>query len=137
PSGPIVASVNGATAPAGPIGSTVVIQGSNLGATQGTGQVLFANGSGGTVAAVIASASDWTNTLIVTSVPSGAATGNLVVNTVGRRSAGRRPRRYPLASAAMPSERRPIRGRPRRASCTSPGAPTARTLPAAMCSLPA
>ena len=83
PSGPIVASVNGATAPAGPIGSTVVIQGSNLGATQGTGQVLFANGSGGTVAAVIASASDWTNTLIVTSVPSGAATGNLVVNTVG------------------------------------------------------
>ena len=76
PSGPpVVADVNGATQPSGPNGSTVVIDGQNFGAAQGSGTVLFSNGTGGTVSAVIASASDWTNTFIVTTVPSGAATG--------------------------------------------------------------
>jgi hypothetical protein len=86
PSGsPIVAAVNSATLPSGPIGATVVIQGSNFGTSQAaaSGQVLFANGSGGTVAATIASAGDWTSVLIVTTVPMGAATGNLVVKTSG------------------------------------------------------
>ncbi len=81
PSGPpVVLTVNGATAPAAPVGATVVIQGSNFGTSQAAaaGQVLF-----GTVAATIASAGDWSNTLIVTTVPAGAVTGNLVVQTSG------------------------------------------------------
>lgn len=80
---PVVAAVNGATLPAGPSGSTVIIEGSNFGATQDGGQVLFSNGTGGTVAATIASASNWSDAFIVTSVPSGAATGDLVVQTSG------------------------------------------------------
>lgn len=85
PSGPpVVTLVNGATAPSAPIGATVVIQGSNFGTSQAaaSGQVLFTNGTGGPDTALIAS-SDWTNTLIVTTVPAGAATGNLVVKTSG------------------------------------------------------
>jgi len=80
---PVVTSVNGATLPAAPVGATVVIAGSSFGTSQSvaSGQVLFSNGSGGTVTATIASAGDWTDNLIVTTVPSGAATGNLVVQT--------------------------------------------------------
>src|SRR5260370_5055032 len=76
PSGaPIVTLVNGATLPSAPIGATVVIQGSNFGSGQAaaSGQVLFANGSGGPDTALIASAGDWSNTLIVTTVPAGGA----------------------------------------------------------------
>src|SRR5712692_5065111 len=86
PSGPpVVTLVNGATLPSAPIGATVVIQGSNFGTGQAaaSGQVLFTNGSGGPDTALIASAGDWTNTLIVTNVPAGAATGNVVVKTSG------------------------------------------------------
>lgn len=84
PSGPpVVADVDGATQPSGPTGSTVVIDGQNFGAAQGSGTVLFSNGTGGTVGAVIASAGDWTNTFIVTTVPAGAATGPVVVKTTG------------------------------------------------------
>src|SRR5713226_7430335 len=86
PSGPpVVTLVNGATLPSAPIGATVVIQGSNFGTGQAaaSGQVLFTNGSAGPDTALIASAGDWTNTLIVTTVPAGAATGNLVVKTSG------------------------------------------------------
>src|SRR2546425_2480745 len=77
---PVVTTVNGATAPSAPLGATVVIQGSNFGTSQAAaaGQVLF-----GTVPATIASAGDWSNTLIVTTVPAGAVTGNLVVQTSG------------------------------------------------------
>lgn len=80
---PVVSAVNEATSPSGPVASTVIIEGSNFGNTQGTGQAFFSNGSGGTVAAVIASSSDWSNTFIITTVPSGAATGSLVVQTSG------------------------------------------------------
>src|SRR6266852_5342129 len=63
PSGPpVVTLVNGATLPSAAIGATVVIQGSNF----GTGQ-----------------AGAWSNMLIVTTVPAGAVTGNLVVKTSG------------------------------------------------------
>src|ERR1700704_6106899 len=81
PSGPpVVADVNGATLPSGPTGSTILIEGSGFGSTQATatGKVLFSNGTGGTVTATIASASDWGDTFIITTVPAGAATGNLV-----------------------------------------------------------
>ncbi len=78
---PFVTSVNGATSPTGPTGSTVVLEGVNFGTSQGTARVLFDNGSGTAVPAVIASASDWSNTYIVTTVPSGAGTGPVRVQT--------------------------------------------------------
>jgi len=84
PSGPpVVTAVNGATLPSGPTGSTILIEGSSFGSTPTTvaGTVLFSNGTGGTIAATIASPSDWGDTFIITTVPSGAATGNLVVQT--------------------------------------------------------
>jgi hypothetical protein len=93
PSGPpVVTSVNGAAAPAGPVGSVVVISGSNFGASQAgaAGQVLFYPGSSTApplsstpVPATITLASDWSDTLIVTSVPAGAANRVLVVQTSG------------------------------------------------------
>ena len=84
PSGPpVVTNVNGATLPTGPTGSTILIEGSGFGSTPATasGTVLFSNGSGGTVAATIAGAGDWGDTFIITTVPAGAVTGNLVVRT--------------------------------------------------------
>lgn len=82
PSGPpVIASINGATLPTGPTGSTVIVEGESFGNTRGSGVVLFSDGLGGTVQATIASPDDWTNTFIVTTVPSGAATGNVVVQT--------------------------------------------------------
>ncbi len=81
PVAPVLQYVNGATKPSANIGSTVIVEGLAFGDRQGTGQVLFSNGTGGTIAATIASPSDWTNTFIVTSVPSGAATGPLKVQT--------------------------------------------------------
>src|SRR5437899_13036492 len=84
PSGPpVVTAVNGATLPSGPTGSTILIEGSGFGSTPTTvsGTVLFSNGTGGTIAATIASPSDWGDTFIITTVPSGSATGNLVVQT--------------------------------------------------------
>lgn len=83
PSGPpVVIMVNGATLPSGPVGSTVIVEGQNFGASQGSGTVLFTT-SGGTVAATIAGADDWTDAFIVTTVPTGATTGDLVVQTSG------------------------------------------------------
>lgn len=84
PSGPpVVITVNGATIPTGPVGSTVIIEGQEFGGTQdaASGEVLFSDGAGGTVAATIASVDDWTNTFIITTVPTGAATGDLIVRT--------------------------------------------------------
>jgi hypothetical protein len=82
---PVVTTVNGATAPAAPLGATVVLQGSNFGSSQAAaaGVVLFTNASGGPDTATIATAGDWSSTLIVTTVPAGAVTGNLLVKTSG------------------------------------------------------
>src|SRR2546421_2887004 len=82
---PVVTTVNGATAPAAPLGATIVLEGSNFGGSQAaaTGVVLFTNASGGPDTATIASPGDWSSTLIVTTVPAGAVTGNLVVKTSG------------------------------------------------------
>ena len=78
--------VNGASKPSGQVGSTVVLDGDTFGdlsEDDGTtiGRVLFSDGAGGTVEAAIASQDDWTNTFILTTVPSGADTGPLVVET--------------------------------------------------------
>jgi hypothetical protein len=78
---PVVTSINGATQPTGPTGSTVIIEGSNFGGTQGSSQVLFSSGTGGTIPAAIAGANDWTSTFIITTVPAGASSGSVVVQT--------------------------------------------------------
>lgn len=78
---PVLQFVNSATKPSGNTGSTVIVEGNAFGDGQGEGQVLFSNGSGGTIAATIAAAADWTNTFIVTTVPSGTASGPIVVKT--------------------------------------------------------
>lgn len=78
---PILRFVNSATKPSGQIGSTVILEGSAFGDLQGVSRVLFDNGSGGTVAATIAAPADWTDTFIVTTVPTGAATGPVMVET--------------------------------------------------------
>ena len=88
PVAPTLLYVNGATKPSGNAGSTVIVEGSAFGDTQGTGQVLFSDGVGGSIAATIASATDWTNGFIVTTVPSGAATGDVKVQTATGMSAG-------------------------------------------------
>ena len=78
--------VNGASKPSGQVGSTVVLDGDafgDLSEDDGStiGRVLFSDGAGGTVEAAIASQDDWTNTFILTTVPSGADTGPVVVET--------------------------------------------------------
>ncbi len=81
PVAPVLQYVNGATKPSGNVGSTVIVEGQAFGDHQGTGQVLFSNGTGGTIAAAIANPGDWTNTFIITTVPSGALTGDMKVQT--------------------------------------------------------
>lgn len=79
---PVLITINGATQPSGPVGSTAILEGTNFGSFQGqSGRVWFSNGSGGSVAGVIAIRSDWTNDFIVATVPSGAATGPVRVQT--------------------------------------------------------
>jgi hypothetical protein len=74
--------VNGATKPSGKIGTTVIVEGNAFGDLRGVGQVLFSDASGiPTIEAPIASEDDWTNTFIVTTVPTGAETGPMVVVT--------------------------------------------------------
>lgn len=68
---PNITSLNPST---GGIGSTVSVNGTNFGATQGTSTVTF-NG-------IQASVTSWSTTAIVVSVPTGATTGPVIV-TVG------------------------------------------------------
>jgi hypothetical protein len=64
----------------GAVGASVTITGSNFGSSQGTSTVQF-NGT-------TASVSIWSNTSISTAVPSGATTGNVVVNVNSTNSNG-------------------------------------------------
>lgn len=84
---PTLLYVNGATRPSANSGSTIILEGSGFGDSQGTGQVLFSNGTGGTVASVIATPDDWTDGFIITTVPAGAASGDVVVTTATGTSA--------------------------------------------------
>ncbi|HTD71302.1 MAG TPA: hypothetical protein VK647_12690 [Gemmatimonadales bacterium] len=88
---PVVVAVNGATLPSGTTGSTLVIQGSNFGTGQSlaSGHVVFSTTAGGRDTATITSAVDWTNLLIVTTVPTGVPLGKdtLFVETSGGTSA--------------------------------------------------
>lgn len=92
PSGPpVVNLVNGATAPSASAGATVVIQGTNFGSSQAVaaGHVVFTTTAGGRDTATIASTGDWTNLLIVTTLPSGVPLGKdtLFVETLAGTSA--------------------------------------------------
>jgi hypothetical protein len=79
---PTLQFVNGATKPSGNVGSTVILEGLAFGDAQGPGKVRFSDGAGGTIDALIADPlNDWTDGFIVTTVPSGAATGDVVVVT--------------------------------------------------------
>ena len=64
----------------GAVGAAVTITGANFGASQGSGSVTF-NGTTATV-------SSWSATSIGVTVPSGATTGNVVVNASGVASNG-------------------------------------------------
>jgi YD repeat-containing protein len=65
---------------AGPVGTSVAIVGSGFGVTQSGNSITF-NGT-------TASASSWTDTKIVTAVPSGATSGSVVVTVGGTASNG-------------------------------------------------
>lgn len=78
---PVLRYVNSATKPSGITGSTVIIEGDAFGDIRGEGNVYFSNGVGGTIAAAVENEDDWTNTFIVTTVPNGAASGDLMVQT--------------------------------------------------------
>lgn len=82
---PSASRVNGVSKPTGLQGMTIIIEGSGFGddlALSG-GKVWFTNSDGTEIEAVIAdSAADWTNTFIVTSVPTGVTdTSSLWVET--------------------------------------------------------
>ena len=78
---PVLSFVNSATKPSGNVGSTVILEGKAFGDKQGKGKVLFSDDAGGTIVAEIASEDDWTDEFIVTTVPSGASDGPVVVET--------------------------------------------------------
>jgi hypothetical protein len=59
----------------------VALEGAHFGALQDTSKVLFSNGAGGSIAATIANPADWTDNLIVTTVPAGTGTGPIRVKT--------------------------------------------------------
>jgi Bacterial Ig-like domain (group 3)/IPT/TIG domain/Galactose oxidase, central domain/Kelch motif len=71
PTAPTITSVNPTS---GPVGTLVVIVGSNFGSSQGTSTVTF-NGT-------MATPTSWSATSVVATIPSGATTGNVIV-TVG------------------------------------------------------
>jgi hypothetical protein len=79
---PVVTQVNGVTEPVGLIGMTVLIEGASLG-DSARGKVYF-RGAGGTRLQAPAARADWTNTFIITSVPTGTADSSMVwVETTG------------------------------------------------------
>ena len=74
-------SITSLSPTSGAVGASVTIAGANFGATQGSGSVSF-NGSTAT------SITSWSATSIVVIVPTGATTGNVVVNASGVNSNG-------------------------------------------------
>jgi hypothetical protein len=66
----------------GAVGASVMVTGTNFGATQGTSTVKF-NGTTATV-----TSGNWSATSITTTVPTGATTGNVIVSVLGVPSNG-------------------------------------------------
>lgn len=78
---PELSFVNSATRPSGQVGSTVILDGRAFGDIQGSAEVLFSDGAGGNVSATIEAEEDWTESFIVTTVPDGAESGPVRVET--------------------------------------------------------
>jgi len=77
---PVIIVVNGAIIPAGPVGSTVTINGAVFGTSQGSGQVIFNPSAGGVPKqGIILSPGDWTDGTVVTTVPDGLTPGTYLV----------------------------------------------------------
>jgi len=72
--------ISSLTPSSGPVGAVVTIAGTNFGASQGTSTVVFDK--------TTATATAWSNTSIQVPVPTGAATGNVVVTVSGVASNG-------------------------------------------------
>lgn len=77
---PPVPAITTVSPSSGPVGTSVVITGTNFGVVQGSSTVTF-NG-------IPATATSWNNTTIDATVPTGASTGNVVVTTAGGSSNG-------------------------------------------------
>jgi hypothetical protein len=73
--------INSATKPSGNIGSTVIVEGRAFGDIQGSGQILFSDGIGGTIESIILSEDDWTDEFIITTVPNGTKDGPVIIKT--------------------------------------------------------
>ena len=73
--------INSATKPSGNIGSTAIIEGRAFGDIQGEGKILFSDGEGGTIEAIISDEDDWTDEFIITTVPNGTKDGPVLVQT--------------------------------------------------------
>ena len=73
-------SITSLSPTSGMVGTSVTIVGTNFGATQGTSTVTF-NGT-------TATAASWSASSIAVVVPSGATTGNVIVNVGGVNSNG-------------------------------------------------
>ncbi len=71
-------SITGLSPSSGPVGTSVTIAGTNFDATQGTSTVMF-NGT-------VATATGWSPTSIVASVPTGATSGGVVLTVAGTAS---------------------------------------------------
>jgi len=79
---PVLTQVNGVTEPVGLVGMTVIIEGSSLG-DSARGKVYFLGNGGARIQAAAARA-DWSNTVIVATVPTGTADSSKVwVETTG------------------------------------------------------
>jgi len=88
PAAPGIDYVDGALEPILVRGQAVVIEGFGFGATQGAGAVAFPRAGGGEVTAPIATAADWSDLAIRTTVPDDAASGGgtlAVTTAAGRR----------------------------------------------------
>ena len=73
-------AITSVSAPSGVIEDTITITGTNFGTTQGSSTIKF-NGTAATP-------SSWSDTSIVTEIPAGATSGNIVVTVNGVNSAG-------------------------------------------------
>jgi hypothetical protein len=79
---PVLTYVNSATKPSGNTGSTVILEGNAFGDQRGVGKIYFSDGTPtGTIEAIIENPADWTNSFVVTTVPSGAASGPIWLET--------------------------------------------------------
>jgi hypothetical protein len=78
---PVLQVVNGVSRPSGNSGSTVILEGKSFGDQVAFGQVFFVDGAGQPVEATVALEDNWTNEFIVTTVPAGAETGPVWIET--------------------------------------------------------